>query len=152
GIAEEEQQRARGLRGRYRAEEEKARGEGRGAGGRWGEGPLAQRSVADHELEQDEGDEKGERLVEGGGVPLELASIGHGEPPREKPNEDEQLGDHERPAPMRAACQRGKKERRVENHERGDSEWSCPALACGNRCRRRHGRSAGRHCTRRVGC
>src|SRR5262249_37226422 len=151
GIAEEEQQRARGLRGRYGAEEEKARGKDRGAGGGRGEGPLAQRSVADHELEQDERDEKGERLVEGRGIRLELASIGHGEPPCEKPNEDEQLSDHERPAPMRAACQRGPKERGVENHERDGPEWSSPALTCGNRWRRRHGGSAGtRHCTRRV--
>jgi len=152
GVCEEEQQRPPGLGRRHCVEEEEARGEGRGAGRGRGERPRAQRPVADHELEQDEREEEDERLVESGGRPLELAGVGHAEGPGEKPGKDEELGDDERPATMRAARQRGPEERRVEDQEGGAPEPSRLAVTREDRCRSRHGRSADpRHGTRRRG-
>ena len=95
------------------AEDEKDRGQGR-RGVERSQRPVHQRTVAEGELDEDEGDQEGERQVEGRAPPRELALGHHPLQPAEQAGQNQELGDRQRPTSIGAGGQGGPQEDGVE--------------------------------------
>ena len=143
GVGHEEQERARGLARRHGAQGEDALRQPRRSGRGCRERPVAQRSIADRELKQDEDEQEPQRQVEGGAAPFETTAGGHRESPGKQREENQELSRGQRPARVRAPRDGGPEQRRVEEEGAGGPERLRPAVTPSSRCRRRHGNTAG---------
>src|SRR5207244_6520630 len=126
-VGEEEEEGARGVAGRDRAHEEKARGqEGRRLGR--GEGPAEKGTRTEDELGRDQNDQEAHGPAEGRTPPLEAAPDDHGADPGGGGEEDQELRGGEERARVRAARQGRPQEGRVEKPDARALQRYRPAL------------------------
>ena len=115
-VGQEEQEGPDRMGRGQRAQGEHERRQVRGAGeipGR-GQRPGRHRVVAQGQLDEDEGNQQGQRPIDGRAPPRQLALGHHPQQPAQQPTQHQELGDGQRPGVARAGGQRSPEEECVE--------------------------------------